>query len=791
MILSVITFFLGILSLEFFRTPPATLLLVLIACAALLLTILLRFSPRARKLKLGFIVSFLLGFLWMSWNIHGVVNQGIPSEIEAKPLEVVGIIADIPVVREGLSSFVFDLKQTSPKSLWPNPGRVKVRWKNAPQSLEVGDEWRFSIKLKRPHGYANPGSFDKERQFFQQRWVAEGVVIPKLPYTKIASTFWSHPLDRIRASLSADIQAALQKRPFAGIIQALVVGIQSDIYPEHWQVFRNTGTAHLVAISGLHVGLVSGFAFAVVCLIWRWMPLRFLWIPAPLVAAVGGLLAALVYALLAGFSIPTQRAVVMIAIFMSSIFRKRLSALWRNYFLALGIVLLWDPFSTLSAGFWLSFGAVGIILYGMQGRLKPTGIWWKFGRAQWLVFLGLAPLSFALFGMSSLVSPFANLIAIPWVSFLVVPLSLVGAFSSAINTRVGAFFLKSAENLMSLLWPILQVLSEWQHATWMNTTQGLGVLLLALVGVLLLLSPRGFPGKYLGIIGILPLFLIKPMGVEPHTALVTVLDVGQGLSTVVETAHHVLVFDTGPRLGPGVDTGDRVVVPFLGTRAKRVIDALVISHGDNDHAGGAKSILEQMQVKNIISSEPSLFPEREVISCYAGQHWEWDGVLFEILHPSTQFTKKRNDYSCVLRVQAGSESVLLTADIEAKSEYLMLARAPEKLASTVLLVPHHGSRTSSTPEFIRAVHPQVAIIPVGYRNQYGHPKPDIVERYNQAGIPILNSVRDGAVSFILNDKSKNSTWASTETDPHRSDIQSGIAMKRYRIDNQHYWNFMN
>ncbi len=259
--------------------------------------------------------------------------------------------------------------------------------------------------------------------------------------------------------------------------------------------------------------------------------------------------------------------------------------------------------------------------------------------------------------------------------------------------------------------------------------------------------------------------------IDPNTARVTVLDVGQGLALVVETEGHVLVFDTGPKLNPSFDTGDRVVLPFLATRGRKNIDALVISHGDNDHAGGARSILKAMPVKTIITSEPKLFPEHNTMACFAGQQWAWDGVHFEMLHPTTVMTKKRNDHSCVLKVTAGTQSVLLTADIEAKSEHSIIENMPEKLPATVMLVPHHGSRTSSTLEFIRAINPQIAIIPVGYLNQYGHPKPDIVERYKKENILLLDTVKQGAISFVLNKKSNNNS----------------VNIQAYRQENQRYW----
>lgn len=766
MIPVVISFFLGIISLHFFRELPSLSLVIMIVIVAAGIS----FVPQCQKVKPKLFLAFFAGFLWILVNAKYVIDHWIPADIEAKPITVVGIIDSIPETRDNTTRFDFDIQHTVPNSIWPNPGCVKLRLRNTKIPLNVGDQLQLNVKLKRPHGYANPGSFDTERHLFHNHIVAEGTVVNKLSYQKLNSSILSHPIDRLRMWLRDNINQALKNNEYSGIINALVVGVQSGITVQQWKVLKDTGTVHLVAIAGLHIAFVTGFAMFIILQIWQKLPIRFLKIPVSIVTAIGGLAMAFFYAALAGFSIPTQRAVVMIAAFMLCILNKRHASAWQNYFLAMLIVLLLNPLSTLAPGFWLSFGAVGVILFGMKGRIQPKGLWWKWGRIQWVLFLGLTPIMLAIFGMTSIISPLANFIAIPWVGFLVLPFCMLGSLCIIFSATLGAFFLKIAERSLALLWPILRWISEFPTATWVNATHDLWILLIAFLGTLLLLLPKGFPGKKMGFIFLLPLFLIKPVVIDPNTARVTVLDVGQGLSTVVETQNHVLVFDTGPKLNPGFDTGDRVVLPFLATRGRNNIDALVISHGDNDHSGGAQSILKAMKVKTIITSEPNLFPDYNTMPCFAGQHWAWDGVLFEMLHPTSIFTKKRNDHSCVLKITAGRQSVLLTADIEAKSEQSILENLPEKLPSTIMLVPHHGSRTSSTLEFIRAINPEIAIIPVGYLNQYGHPKPDIVERYKKENIKLLDTVQQGAITFTLNkDDTKN------------------LDIHGYRPGNQRYW----
>jgi len=771
------------------------------------------------------LIFFVLGFLWMWIHVKNHLNKALPESIEGNPITVVGTVVSLPerlgaVSNDSLRNtvpitnkidnqnqtlrFEFNIKNTIPSNDWPNPGCVRLYFHSNKEKIpliQVGDQWQFRVKLKRPFGYANPGSFDKEKYFFQNRWQAEGSVLEeentnelnnpeankKNSNKKISSNLFSKPIDRVRYYLLQKMRNHLNGLPFGELIIALVVGIREGITQTQWQVFRDTGTAHLMAISGLHVGLMAGFAYFIIHFIWRRLrrlfrpSLQLQKLPASWVAAWGGMFAALGYSLLAGFSVPTQRALVMVILFMLNIVFRHRGEGWQNYGIALCIVLLIDPFATLSPGFWLSFGAVGVILYGMQNRLQPTGAWWKWGRTQWVIFLGLSPFTLAFFQQLSLVSPLVNSFAIPWVSFAVVPWALIGTLCLPISETLGRWFLIISEKMFSLLWPLLEFSSKLPKASWLSADFSTSALVLAIIGVSVLLAPRGFPGRWMGLIWLLPILLNKPTSIESGAVRFSVLDVGQGLASVVETANHVLVFDTGPNLsarGMGVDTGERVVLPFLTGKGIKTIDTVVISHGDNDHIGGLLALLKKMQVNSIITSEVDLV--RALVSsihnsvntkidkvnlCYVGQRWNWDGVEFEMLHPETIETRKRNDHSCVLRIKAGNKSVLLTGDIETKSENKILEWAKtslgsaasnyssslNNLASDILIVPHHGSRTSSSQEFIQAVNPQYAIIPVGYRNAYGHPKAEIVARYQSLGIKLLDTVHEGSITFILNE----------------------------------------
>ncbi len=728
-----------------------------------------------------------MGFLWTLFQAQTILNKQFPEELQKKPLQLLGTVASIPEKREHGIRFELEVKRTIPETLWPTPGKIRVVCKELPKyrnkdrlrfpaeqnipKIGVGEVWQLTVKLKRPHGFANPGGFDLEKQLFQNSITAEGYLVNLETAKRVENALLSHPIDKFRVLIKNNILQVLHNSDFSGLIIALIVGIRDEIKKEDWNVFQKTGTSHLMAISGLHVGLVASFVFLLTGILMRLLPAVCYINPVPQVAALFALFSAFLYAFLAGFAVPTKRALLMLTIFMGSILTRRQTHPWRSFFLSLGFVLLLDPLATLSSGFWLSFGAVFMILYGIQGRIAPRGWWWRWGRAQWVAFLGLTPITLWFFQQVSFISPLTNLIAIPWVSFIVVPLSLIGASFSILSHTLSKPFLKLAEFSLQGLWCFLESCSQSSVAVWQNriTVESFLILGILSISVFMILAPRGLPGRYLGVLGLLSLIVGKTVKLAPGIARVTVLDVGQGLATVVETAKHVLVFDTGPKLSENFNTGDRVVLPFLNVRGWQKIDTLIISHGDNDHVGGAKSILEKMPVTQLISSEPFLFPEKKGVPCWAGQSWTWEGVQFEMVHPDTINTRKRNDHSCVLKVTAGQQSILLTADIEKKSEYKMIDRIGKKLKSTMMLVPHHGSASSSAVEFIKAVDPKVAIIPFGYLNQYGHPKAEVVARYHNLGIQVLDTVRGGAITMLL----------GAETDMPQ--------VSQYRLETGKYW----
>ncbi|MDT8384167.1 MAG: DNA internalization-related competence protein ComEC/Rec2 [Gammaproteobacteria bacterium] len=744
------------------------------------------YSSRLARLSstvAALVFSAGIGFFGASLVGHGLLATALPVTLEGEDVVVEGLIASLP---EPSSSGGWGQRRTRfefvPDSLhWqgepqPLPGRLLLSWYQDPPALRVGERWRLTVRLKRPHGFMNPGGFDYEAWLFQQGIRAKGYVRePRrsngsdqaaVTNQRLAVTARAYPVHQLRQQLRDELQSALHDHPLRGIVLALAIGDRQLIDQDQWQLLMRTGTNHLVAISGLHVGLVAGFAFFAVRRLWRLSATAVSHWPAARAGAVAALLAATVYALLAGFSVPTQRALVMVAVVMLAVLLQRHTRPSALLALALILVLVIDPMAVLAPGFWLSFGAVAVILYAMSGRLAMRSLWWRWGRVQYVVAVGLFPALVLLFQKASLVAPLANLLAVPWVSMVTVPLTLGGTLLLAPLPVVAEWLLGLALWSVDVLWWWLALVGQWRFAQWSQAAPPGWAMAVAVVGLAWVLAPRGVPGRGVGMVGLLPLFFLAPTGLAPGEAQFTLLDVGQGLASVVQTQNHVLVFDTGPRFGSGFNTGEAVIAPYLLAQGRGRIDTLVVSHGDNDHIGGVPALLESLPVQRVLSSELDRreLQQRHGVdlqACVAGQQWQWDGVVFTMLNPAEPESKdqghtlvhkkgrRENNRSCVLRVQAGNDSVLLSGDIEQAAEQEMLQRLAAQLPADVLVVPHHGSKTSSSTAFVEGVAPAIALFPVGYRNRYGFPKPLIVQRYRDRHIRLFDTASHGAITVRL------------------------------------------
>ncbi len=720
-------------------------------------------SSRFLKQALTGAAAFLLGVCWASSFAYWRLNDALPSAWEQKTIVVEGIVASVPEATERGERFNFDVEKILTKGAVV-PKRVSLNDYHAipdeaPPNTEekslarnhfrAGERWQLSVRLKRPHGTLNPHGFDFESWALAENIRANGSIKTKADAKKLADFVWqpAYIVLRLREQVQQRIIKVLADKPYAGIIEALVMGDDSQISVADWQVFLRTGTSHLMSISGLHITMLAGLAFAVVSFFWRRNPWLMMYLPTRKAASVAGVMVALAYALIAGFSVPSQRTFYMLLVLAVAVWTGRQWLISQVLTIALMLVVVLDPWAVIAPGFWLSFGAVAMLAYALGGRVAEAH-WLKAAlKTQYAVTVGMLPLLLVMFGQVSIISPVANAIAIPIISFIVTPLALLGSF---LPIDYPLYF---AYQALDICMSLLKWLNQSQIVTWQQHEPAAWTFVPAMLGVLWLLLPRGIPMRYLGFLGFLPMLFIVPPPLKLGDMNVTVLDVGQGLSVVVQTAQHSFVYDTGPQYNAQSDAGSRIVVPFLRGEGIERLDGLMVSHHDIDHSGGMMSVLSLMPVSWLDSSFPKALTvpsSTKNLSCFRGQRWVWDEVIFEVLYPGLQNDDphlKDNHRSCVLKVGSRSGSVLLTGDIEAPDEQALLNTQVGALKSDVMVVPHHGSKTSSTPEFISAVAPSISIFTNGYLNRFGHPKALIFERYKATKALLYRSDYHGAVQM--------------------------------------------
>lgn len=731
-----VLFLLGVVLLcRFEELPPAWSGIALLPAV-----VLLAVSP-ARPLA-----WVAAGFLWAMLRAAPVLDARLDPELEGAVFTATGWIRSLPAVNEDRARFDFDIRslEDGRGHLLPGPRRVRLAWyRNAPP-LVPGQAWRFAVRLKRPVGFSNPGGFDYESWLFQQGIGATGYVVSGTRVSGIPARF---DIDRLRLSLRDWILDRFPGQRRAALLVALAVGDSTDVSAADWRILTRTGTSHLLAISGLHIALVAAIGFALARRAWPLLGPAPLWLPAPQAGAIAAVIVAALYAFLAGLGVPTQRALIMVLAWTVVSGFCRQTAPSFVLAVALLAVLLFDPFAVLAPGFWLSFGAVAVIGFGMGGRPGPGDWWRRWGRVHVVIAVGLLPVLIGWFHQLPVLTVPANLVAVPWISLLTVPLVLLACLLQPIWSSAAIFFLDLARGSIDLLWPFLRILSDPRFSTLPSPDPGLCGLALGLIGAAILILPRGIPGRWLGLMWMLPLLVPSAPRLQDGEFRLTVLDVGQGLAAVVRTRDHVLLYDTGPRFGPEFSAGSAVILPYLRYAGSARLDLLMVSHGDSDHAGGLPEILDGIETARVVAGMPEETPVAAG-PCLAGQRWRWDGVDFEILHPGPAGARG-NNRSCVLRVGNGTRAALLTGDIEFAAEAQLVAAAADRLHAQVLVAPHHGSRTSSSLPFIAAVRPDVVVFSAGYRNRFGFPKQDIIARYQQHGARILDTARSGAIDIHL------------------------------------------
>lgn len=734
-----------------------------------------------------FVLALMLGLVW-SWLLAArQMERLLPRELEGVDFWVSGHIASLPSQRGPYQQFELVIEaacfRLHPRdcpgaALTGTAGLAGARItlnEYAGMMLWPGERWRLRVRLNRPHGFANPGGYDYEAALFQRGIVGRGYVRDTSFNERLAPA--GPGLQSARAALRARLYQLSSALEHPGLLSALILGDRDGVSSEQWLLLTSTGTNHLLVISGLHVGFVAMTAYTLINLLVRLVPRLLLWLPAQQYGAVAAVLAALIYSALAGFSLPTQRALVMVLVLMSGRILGRRFMPSYSLLLAAVLVLVLAPMSVTQAGFWLSFSAVGVLLFAFTGyrRVAPPGVataqpclvWRQAGQQlhrkwiqpQWAVSIGLLLPLLLWTGQVSLISPLVNVLAIPLVSLLVVPLALLGAvlLVTLPGLAIGPLWL--ADQLLGWLFAGLSLATGAGPALWQPATPDALTLVLAALAVVLLLAPKGLlpsPVPWL-----LPLCLFAPLlwpaeRARPAYGQVQLqfLDVGQGLAVAVHTRHHHLLFDTGPALGDQFDTGRAVITPYLRTRDVRALDMLIISHWHQDHSGGAASVAAQFPIRRRLAGglQSSTSEQPGFERCRAGQRWHWDGVEFEILHPASVVYRGENDNACVLLINAGGQRALLTGDIETAAERDLLSRYQDQipgLRAAVLQAAHHGSISSSTLAFVQAVQPAITVVSAGYRNRFDHPSPVVVQRLRDHGSVVCETARAGAVQIEL------------------------------------------
>jgi competence protein ComEC len=729
-----------------------------------------------------------LGFYHAAWQAQQRLAITLPDEWQGRDIEVTGVVAELPRKFEQGLHFSFDVEKIltrmpGQKFFVPQtsvPRHIYLSTyddhKSAPLALHTGERWQLMLRLKQPHGSSNPHGFDFELWALENNMRAVGYVNNKADNRLLSAHAdgFNYRIESWREAVRNKFNAALGSAPFAGVLSALAIGDQSSIPAAQWQVFTRTGVNHLMSISGLHITMLASLGFVLTYWLWRRSTSLTLLLPARKAATLAALLIALGYALLSGFAVPAQRTVYMVASVAIALWLNRNFSLAQIICIALLGVLIPDPWAVLSPGFWLSFGAVALILYVTAYRLKPSHWLIEYGKVQWAMTIGLIPMLLALFQQVSLVSPVANAVAIPLVSLVVVPLTLLGAVLPPYFSYWDAP-LWLAHGVMGWTMALLEWLNCLPQAVWTQHAPPPWSIVAGMLGVLWILLPRGFPARWLGFMLLLPMFLNAPQPPAQDTLRLMVFDIGQGLAVAAQTRHHALLYDTGPDFSDGADSGNRILVPSLRAMGIARLDGLILTHDDTDHTGGAASVMQAMPPGWLSSSLPDGHPLLRQASdkrrCTDGQSWQWDGVQFEILHPdAASYSKdniRDNNRGCVLRISIGNEHILLTADVEKETEQQLLKEHPDELPAALLVVPHHGSKTSSTERFVAAVHPGYAVFAVGYRNRFGHPNQNVVQRYANSGSTLLRSDEDGAILIKMD--------------------AGGLAIERYRKSHRRYW----
>lgn len=733
-----IAFLLGVLLVQALPVLPRVELSIVALVVALAMLVASRWQAA------GFL---LLGLAWAALQGQMALDARLPRGLEGRDFEVVGQVDELPLRRDDATRFVLRIESAM---LDGNEvglrGLARLSWYDAhAPRLEPCSRWQLRLRLKRPRGLVNPAGFDFERHALERGIVAVGYVRGDTA-RELPADRWC--VDRWRERISEGIAARAADPHDAAVLQALAVGDTRGLAPADWDVARANGVTHLLSISGFHVGVAALFGVWMLrALWWLWPALALRW-PRPLAEAVAAVITAATYGALAGNSLPTQRTVLMIAVIALTRVSRRSGSGPQSLALAALALLVADPLSVLGAGFWLSFVGVAFLMLGLERPRNLPSHLRALGSAQLVMTLALLPLGLWFFGQASLLGVLSNLLAVPLVSLAIVPLVLLSALLLLVAAPLAMPLLFVAGWLTHAQWALWAAMADWPGAQWTLPTVTPLALLLALLGALWLFLPRGMPARWLG--GVLFLPLLWPVVQQPERGGFDVVfnDVGQGLSVLVRTREHALLYDAGARFPSGFDLGTAVVLPNLQGLGVRNLDVAVVSHADNDHAGGMASVLQAWPDAQAIGGEPGR-GDLAVQPCSTDRRWQWDGVSIRVLRAAMQDSpaSDSNDRSCVILVEGQGARLLLGGDISSRVESAiadqLAAGDPRPL---LLSVSHHGSRRSSSAGFIERLRPKLAVASAAWLSRFGHPHPLVVQRFADAGVPLLNTADSGAVT---------------------------------------------
>lgn len=757
MIRIAVSFLSGILVFQFVPLPPVWSVFLMAAGSI----VLFKYFPKGSSFYIA-----TAGFIWVYIHASVQLHSDFAQYLQGQDIELTGVVSKIQNQTSQYTRFILNTTQIDKRiPVSDLSSKLMLSWYNPESVIKVEQSCSVTVRLKSYWRFANPGSADIEKTMFLQGIAARGYVTKGICLETVPDK--SQPVS-LRDQLIEKFTRQKKELDYFGWMMALSFGNRDYLTAQDWQVLRQSGTAHLVAISGLHLSVIAMFAYFLAYQLTRLSVSACERFGAQRIAAVCAMLVVCCYAYIAGFSIPTQRALIMVCIALTAVILNKPVCSFPLLATTLLITLLWQPLSVLTASFWMTFVAVLAIFLIIKSSPKVNK-WWLILRIQILLAVALFPISLWFFQEGSLISPLVNLLAVPYISFLVLPLLLTAQVLFILDFSVCNALFDWLDYLLNYFWQFIQASTRFTFSSYHFQPVLTGVILFQ-AGWLLFIFAREWIWRLMAIVLCASLILIRPDRLDNNQLRLSVLDVGQGLSAIIETRQHALLYDVGPQYPSGFNTSDAVVLPYLRYRSINYVDKLVISHHDNDHAGGlemmlASGLVAELLVGHAAEHKPSI-PAQD---CLQGRQWIWDNTQFNVLHPPADWHARKNNSSCVIQIFHPAATILLTGDIEAEVEYRLLAEFGDKLRSDILIVPHHGSLSSSTPAFLEAVAPKFAIYSAGYRNRYGFPHATIQARYRAIGARQLNTAQEGAIVFEL-------------------DVDKGIQQRPgYRRTSHRYW----